>query len=63
MIFSPYDLSCALEKYESFECEGYARQDAARIGLNVLMYSLARTGVPHVATPQPGLYRVVPTGV
>jgi hypothetical protein len=41
VIFSPYDLSCALEKYESFECEGYARQDAARIGLNVLMYSLA----------------------
>jgi hypothetical protein len=40
VIFSPYDISCALEKHESVECRGYTREDAARIGLNVLMYSL-----------------------
>jgi hypothetical protein len=40
VIYSRYDLSCALEKHESLECEGYTRGDAARIGLNVLMYSL-----------------------
>ena len=40
VIFSPYDVSCALENHESLECEGYIRQDAARIGLNVIMYSL-----------------------
>lgn len=40
VIFSPYDLSCALENHESLECEGYTRKDAARIGLNVLLYSL-----------------------
>ena len=40
VIFSPYDISCALESHESLECEGYIRQDAARIGINVLLYSL-----------------------
>lgn len=39
VIFSPYDISCALENRESLECEGYTRKDAARIGLNVLLYS------------------------
>ena len=40
VIFSPYDISCALEQHESLECRGYTRADAARLGLNVLMYSL-----------------------
>ena len=40
VIFSPYDLSCALEQHESFQCRGYTGKDAARIGLNVLVYSL-----------------------
>ena len=39
VIFSPFDLSCALEKQDSLECQGYTRDDAARIGLNLLMYS------------------------
>ena len=37
VIFSPYDLSCALEKHDSLECEGYTRDDAERIGLNLLL--------------------------
>ncbi|MEM6331128.1 MAG: DUF4159 domain-containing protein [Planctomycetota bacterium] len=40
VIFSPLDLSCALERHEAVECRGYSREDAARIGLNVLLYSL-----------------------
>jgi hypothetical protein len=40
VIFSEYDLSCALEKHNSLECRGYTREDAARIGLNVVLYSL-----------------------
>jgi hypothetical protein len=40
VIFSPFDISCALEKHEAVECRGYSREDAARIGLNVLLYSL-----------------------
>ena len=39
VIFSPYDLSCALEKHDSLECEGYTRDDAQRIGLNLLLYA------------------------
>ncbi len=40
VIFSPYDLSCALEKQNSMECSGYDRDDAEKIALNVLLYSL-----------------------
>ena len=40
VVFSPLDLSCALEKHEAVECRGYTREDAARLGINVLMYSL-----------------------
>jgi len=40
VIFSRYDLSCALEKHESLECPGYTREDAARIGLNIVLYAL-----------------------
>lgn len=40
IIFSPYDISCALESHEAIGCRGYTQQDAARIGLNALMYSL-----------------------
>ena len=40
VIFSQFDLSCALEKLDSLECRGYTREDAARIALNVLLYAL-----------------------
>jgi len=42
VIFSPYDLSCALEKQNSLECTGYDRDDAEKIALNILLYSLHR---------------------
>jgi hypothetical protein len=40
VIFSPYDLSCALESREAIDCEGYVRADAAQIGMNVILYAL-----------------------
>ncbi|MHB1034029.1 MAG: DUF4159 domain-containing protein [Pirellulales bacterium] len=40
VIYSRYDLSCALENQGSMDCNGYTREDAARIGLNVVLYSL-----------------------
>ncbi|MGQ9503874.1 MAG: DUF4159 domain-containing protein [Thermogutta sp.] len=40
VIFSPYDLSCALEKQQTIGCRGYSPEDAARIGINVFLYSL-----------------------
>ena len=42
VIFSKYDISCALERHDSIECEGYTRDDAERIALNVLLYSLLK---------------------
>ncbi len=41
VIFSPYDISCALEQHEALQCRGYTREDAARIALNVLKYAMA----------------------
>jgi hypothetical protein len=40
VVFSPYDLSCALENSQSLECKGYSRDDAARIGANIVLYAL-----------------------
>jgi hypothetical protein len=40
VIFSPYDLSCALENGASLECKGYTREDAARLAMNVILFAL-----------------------
>jgi len=40
VIFSKYDLSCALERQNSIECAGYNQSDAAKIGINIILYSL-----------------------
>ena len=40
VVFSPNDLSCALEGTTASQCEGYLRDDAERIGVNVLLYRL-----------------------
>ncbi len=37
---SPYDLSCALESPNSIQCPGYDTTDAAKIGINLILYSL-----------------------
>ena len=42
VIFSKYDLSCALEKHDSVECEGYVRTDAEKVAINVLYYALLK---------------------
>ncbi len=40
VIFSPLDISCALESPSSNDCEGYVSQDAAKLGVNILLYTL-----------------------
>lgn len=40
VVFSPYDLSCALERGASLDCKGYAPEDAARLAVNILLYGL-----------------------
>jgi hypothetical protein len=40
VLFSPNDLSCAMESKHSLQCRGYLRDDAFRIGMNMLLFSL-----------------------
>lgn len=40
VVFSPLDLSCALESRHSLQCQGYLRPDAAKIGINVILFAL-----------------------
>ncbi|MGI9517189.1 MAG: DUF4159 domain-containing protein [Pirellulaceae bacterium] len=40
VVFSPQDLSCAMENASATQCAGYNRDDAARLGVNVILYAL-----------------------
>ena len=40
VLFSPYDISCAMENSSSLECHGYIKADAARIAVNVILFAL-----------------------
>lgn len=40
IIYSRYDISCALEHQASLACDGYVEADALRIAVNVVLYSL-----------------------
>ncbi|MDO4576423.1 MAG: DUF4159 domain-containing protein [Planctomycetia bacterium] len=40
VIYSPLDLSCALEKHPGMDCHGYTVEDAMKIGINVLLYAM-----------------------
>lgn len=39
-VFSPNDLSCAMESGASLQCKGYIKEDAARIATNILLYAM-----------------------
>jgi hypothetical protein len=38
VVFSPYDVSCALEKTSSLECKGYSQRAALQLASNVILY-------------------------
>jgi hypothetical protein len=40
LIFSPYDLSCAMENAAPSQCVGYSKEDASKIAVNVVLYAL-----------------------
>ena len=40
VIYSKYDISCALERQRSVICAGYDQGDAVRIAINVILYSM-----------------------
>jgi len=39
VIFSPFDLSCAMENASGSQCKGYDKDDAAKIAINVIVYA------------------------
>lgn len=39
LIYSKYDISCALERQASVACTGYLSEDAVRIAVNIVLYS------------------------
>ena len=40
VVFSPHDLSCAMENASIHQCVGYNKDDASRIGVNIILYAL-----------------------
>lgn len=44
VIFSPYDISCALDSHTAVDCKGYVEEDALRIGVNAVLYGVYQPG-------------------
>jgi len=42
VLYSKYDISCALEQQNTQTCAGYSRLDAARLAANMVIYALAQ---------------------
>ena len=45
VVYSKFDISCALERQTTVACAGYLPEDALKIGINVLRYALLRDPV------------------
>lgn len=54
VIYSKYDISCALERQTSAACAGYVPEDALKIAINVVMYSLLQNVSYLESLDQPG---------
>ncbi|MCA9117627.1 MAG: DUF4159 domain-containing protein, partial [Planctomycetaceae bacterium] len=53
VVYSRYDISCALQRQASAACAGYLPEDATRIAINVLLYAMLQDAVwKEFATPQ-----------
>jgi len=40
VIYSKYDISCALERQASVACAGYMHEDAVRLAVNIILYAM-----------------------
>ena len=40
VVFSPYDVSCALENSGAAECPGYSSESAYRLSVNIVLYAM-----------------------
>lgn len=55
VIYSKYDISCALERQAAGNCEGYLPEDAVKLATNIVLYAMLqdlRLKPPEVATPK-----------
>jgi hypothetical protein len=43
VIYSKYDISCALERQNAGSCEGYLPEDAVKLGTNIVLYSMLQS--------------------
>ena len=39
IIYSKYDIGCALERHTGLECKGYMHESAVKIAANIVIYS------------------------
>jgi hypothetical protein len=39
LIYSAYDIGCALERHQGIDCKGYSHESAVRIATNIVMYT------------------------
>jgi hypothetical protein len=42
VIYSKYDIGCALERHQGSDCRGYTHESAVKIATNVILYALLR---------------------
>ncbi|MCA1685374.1 MAG: DUF4159 domain-containing protein [Planctomycetia bacterium] len=49
VIYSKYDIGCALERHQGLDCKGYSPESAVRIATNIVIYST----MPGQAPPRP----------
>jgi len=40
VVYSKYDISCALERQQTVACEGYLNEDAVKLAVNVVLYGM-----------------------
>ena len=40
VIYSPYDISCALERHNAVTCNGYVQEDAIKLAVNIILYAM-----------------------
>ncbi|MBC8115255.1 MAG: DUF4159 domain-containing protein, partial [Candidatus Saccharimonas sp.] len=55
VIYSKYDISCALERQAAGNCEGYLPEDAVKLATNIVLYALLqelRLAVPNAGVPK-----------
>jgi hypothetical protein len=40
VIYSKFDISCAVERQNAGNCESYVTEDAVKLGMNIIRYSM-----------------------